>query len=55
MPELVHLSNRVYVMGEGRIVAELKADGITEATVLLHYFDAETSARQMRPHTVQDV
>ncbi|MES0002466.1 sugar ABC transporter ATP-binding protein [Mesorhizobium sp. M0051] len=46
LPELVHLAKRVYVMREGRIVAELKGDGITEATVLRHYFDAETGATE---------
>ena len=38
LPELLHLSNRIYVMSAGRIVSELSGDSITEAAILSHYF-----------------
>jgi len=39
LPELLHLSARIVVMHEGRIVAQLSGDEKTEAGVLAHYFD----------------
>ena len=41
LPEVLHLSNRVYVMHKGELVAELTGDDINEATVLAHFFDRD--------------
>ena len=41
LPEVLHLSNRVYVMHRGHLVAELTGDDINEATVLSHFFDRD--------------
>ncbi len=38
LPELTHLATRIYVMHEGRVMAELGPDGITEKSILSHYF-----------------
>lgn len=38
LPELLHLSNRIYVMSAGEIVSELSGDTVTEAAILSHYF-----------------
>lgn len=38
LPELLHLSSRVYVMSEGRIVSEIEGEAMTEAAILAHYF-----------------
>jgi ribose transport system ATP-binding protein len=38
LPEVLHLSNRVYVMHRGRIVAELAGKDITEQNVLARFF-----------------
>lgn len=38
LPELLHLSDRVYVMAEGRIVSEVEGEQMSEATILSHYF-----------------
>ena len=38
LPELTHLASRIYVMHEGRVMAELDGAGITEAEILQHYF-----------------
>jgi ribose transport system ATP-binding protein len=38
LPEVLHLSNRVYVMHRGRVVAELAGKDITEQNVLAHFF-----------------
>lgn len=38
LPEVLHLSNRVYVMHRGRMVAELSGDDITEQQVLSCFF-----------------
>ena len=34
MPEVIHMSDRVYVMREGRISAEFEAEGLTQARIL---------------------
>jgi len=34
MPEVIHMSDRVYVMREGRIAAEFPAEGLTQAMIL---------------------
>ena len=41
LPEVLHLSNRVYVMHRGCLVAELTGDDINEAMVLSHFFDRD--------------
>ncbi len=50
LPEIIHLSHRVYVMHRGYVVAELEGDEISEAAVLSHFFDkdheGETAAQQ---------
>ena len=38
LPELTHLANRIYVMHEGRVMAELDGNGVTEKDILSHYF-----------------
>jgi ribose transport system ATP-binding protein len=38
LPEVLHLSSRVYVMHLGRMVAELTGADITEQNVLAHFF-----------------
>ena len=38
LPEVLHLSNRVYVMHHGRMVAELVGNDITEQNVLARFF-----------------
>jgi ribose transport system ATP-binding protein len=38
LPELIGLSSRVHVMREGRLVAELDADGLTEEAIMNHAF-----------------
>ena len=51
LPEVLHLSNRVYVMHLGRVVAELAGGDMTEQNVLAHFFrhavppPAESAAR----------
>jgi len=39
LPEILHLTNRVYVMHRGRLRAELSGNEITEAAVLGHFFE----------------
>jgi ribose transport system ATP-binding protein len=38
LPEVLHLCNRLYVMHQGRMVAELTGDDIDEQTVLACFF-----------------
>ena len=42
LPEVLHLSNRVYVMHYGRFVAELTGSDITEQNVLARFFQEST-------------
>jgi ribose transport system ATP-binding protein len=44
LPEVLHLSHRLYVMQQGRIAAELRGDAINEANVLRHFFEREEQA-----------
>jgi len=44
LPEVLHLSHRVYVMRQGRIVAELQGGDISEANVLAHFFEPDEKA-----------
>ncbi len=39
LPEVMHLSHRLYVMAGGRVTAELSGPEITETAVLRHFFD----------------
>ncbi|MEJ6785576.1 sugar ABC transporter ATP-binding protein [Aminobacter sp. Piv2-1] len=41
LPEVIHLSNRAYVMQRGAIVAELSGQSIDEATILAHFFERD--------------
>jgi ribose transport system ATP-binding protein len=43
LPEVLHLSNRVYVMHHGRMVAELVGNDITEQNVLARFFQDSSS------------
>src|SRR5690606_24195431 len=38
LPELINLSKRIYVMHEGRIMAEIQENEKSEANILSHYF-----------------
>jgi ribose transport system ATP-binding protein len=51
LPEVLHLSHRLYVMRGGRIVAECTGDQINESTVLGYFFDGE--AAHMSQQTLQ--
>jgi ribose transport system ATP-binding protein len=42
LPEVMSLSNRLYVMHRSRMVAELTGDDINEPNVLAHFFREET-------------
>jgi ribose transport system ATP-binding protein len=41
LPEVLHLSSRLYVMHRGRMVAELTGDAINEERVLASFFDEQ--------------
>lgn len=41
LPELINLASRIYVMHEGRIVAELGESEHSEAQILSHYFGGQ--------------
>ncbi len=43
LPEVLHLSHRLYVMYRGRIQAEFAGSEITEQNVLRHFFERETA------------
>jgi ribose transport system ATP-binding protein len=43
LQEILHLSNRVYVMYRGRLRAELTGDAIDQETVLGHFFEREAA------------
>jgi ribose transport system ATP-binding protein len=43
LPEVVHLSHRLYVMHQGRVAAELEGDAITEEAVLTNFFSSEAA------------
>lgn len=46
LPEVLALSNRLYVMHHGRVVAELEGDMKTEANVLASFFRDEINATE---------
>ena len=41
LPEILHLSDRVYVFYHGRVQAELHEADLTEEAVLAHFFERE--------------
>jgi ribose transport system ATP-binding protein len=43
LPEILHLSNRVYVMYRARLRAELTGDAINQEMVLGHFFEREAA------------
>ena len=43
LPEVLHLSHRVYVMYRGVLRAELVGDQITESAVLSEFFEKEAA------------
>ncbi len=43
LPEVLHLSHRLYVMHRGRLQAELTGDAITQENVLRNFFDKEAA------------
>lgn len=43
LPEILHLTNRTYVMHRGRLNVELRGDQITQDTVLTHFFERRTA------------
>jgi ribose transport system ATP-binding protein len=43
LPEILHLSRRVYVFYRGRVQAELSGDAITEENLLKHFFEREAA------------
>ena len=43
LPEILHLTNRVYVMYRGLQRAELVGDQITESAILGHFFEKEAA------------
>ena len=43
LPEILHLTNRAYVMHRGRLQAELRDDEITQENVLKHFFEKEAA------------
>jgi ribose transport system ATP-binding protein len=49
LPELLNLSNRLYVMHRGRRVAEFRGDEITEQNVLASFFERDTTPITPRP------
>ena len=46
MPELIGLADRVLVMAEGRITAELTRPGINEAAILKHAMPQQAAQRE---------
>ena len=43
LPEILHLTNRVYVMYRSQLRAELKGAEITQDRVLGHFFEREAA------------
>jgi len=43
LPEVLHLSHRLYVMQRGKLQAELSGDEITQENVLRNFFDKEAA------------
>ena len=43
LPEILHLTNRTYVMYRGELRAELRGGDITQENVLNHFFEKEAA------------
>jgi ribose transport system ATP-binding protein len=43
LPEILHLTNRTYVMYRGRLSGELKGDAISQDAVLGHFFERQAA------------
>jgi len=43
LPEILHLTRRVYVFYRGRVQAELEGEAISEANLLRHFFEREAA------------
>jgi ribose transport system ATP-binding protein len=43
LPEILHLSHRVYVFYRGRVQAELQRNELSEEAVLAHFFERESA------------
>jgi ribose transport system ATP-binding protein len=43
LPEILHLTNRVYVMYRGRLRAELTGAAINQEAVVGHFFEREAA------------
>lgn len=43
LPEILHLTRRVYIFARGRIRAEIEGDAITEENLLRHFFEKEAA------------
>jgi len=43
LPEILHLTNRAYVMYRGRLSGELEGEAITQDSVLRYFFEAPTA------------
>ncbi|MCT8971324.1 sugar ABC transporter ATP-binding protein [Microbaculum marinisediminis] len=43
LPEILHLTNRVYVFYRGRVMAEVHGEDITEENLLKHFFEREAA------------
>ena len=53
LPELIGLSDRVHVMREGRLVAQLDADGLTEEAVMAHAFGLASASHSHNTHEIE--
>ena len=43
LPEILHLTNRTYVMYRGEMRAELEGKNITQESILRHFFEKEAA------------
>ena len=55
LPEVLHLSHRVYVIHRGRVRAELTGDEITEERVLSNFFDTQADVQEEIERTTEAV
>jgi ribose transport system ATP-binding protein len=51
LPEVMNLSNRLYVMHRGRMVAELSGPDISESEVLSHFFREKPPEDRLAPRS----
>jgi ribose transport system ATP-binding protein len=54
LPEVLHLSHRVYVIHRGRVRAELTGDEITEERVLSNFFDTQADIQEELERVTED-